>query len=319
MSARPIIIDCDPGKDDAVALLLAFASPAELDVVAVTTVAGNVPLDLTADNARRICELAGRADTPVYAGCPRAILQRPTTAEHVHGKTGLDGADLPTPAMALQPLHAVDFLVERLSASDGDITLAALGPLTNLALAIVKQPRIVPKIRDIVLMGGSLSAGNVTPLAEFNIFADPHAAAVVFSAGAPLTMIGLDVTHRAIASAARVAAIRAIGRPAATAVAGMLERHLDRAGEGGGEAGAALHDPCVVAYLLRPELFAARKMRVTVETADTPALGRTVATPCVDTCVDSCVDSGKAPNANVVVDIDADGFFRMLTDRLARL
>ena len=182
MDARPIIIDCDPGKDDAVALLLAFASP-EVEVLAVTAVAGNVPLAVTARNALRVCELAGRADAAVHAGCPRPILKALETAPHVHGKDGLAGAPLPEPAMALRPAHAVDILVDRLMASDGDITLCALGPLTNLALAIVKQPAIVPRIREIVLMGGALKRGNVTPHAEFNIYVDPHAAAVVFGAG----------------------------------------------------------------------------------------------------------------------------------------
>lgn len=311
MSARPIIIDCDPGKDDAVALLLAFASPAELDVLAVTTVAGNVSLSLTSDNARRICELAGRRDTPVYAGCPRPILQKPVTAEHVHGTTGIGGADLPPPTMPLQPEHAVDFLVDRLLASGGGITLATLGPLTNLALAMVKEPGVVPKIHEIVLMGGTLGAGNVTPLAEFNIFADPHAAAVVFSAGAPLTMIGLDVTRQAMATADRVAAIRDIGRPAALAVADMLESHLDDARDSGDMAGAALHDPCVIACLFQPALFGLQEMRVAVETANTPALGRTMA-----------LEDGEGVGAfpvNVAMNIDADGFFELLIERLARL
>lgn len=311
MNARPVIIDCDPGKDDAVALLLAFASSAELDVLAVTTVAGNVPLPLTAENARRICELAGRDDTPVYAGCPRPILQKPTTAEHVHGLSGLDGADLPVAKMPLQPRHAVDFLVERLMASQGEITLAALGPLTNLALAMIKEPAIVPRIREIVVMGGSMSAGNVTPMAEFNIFADPHAAAVVFSDAVRLTMIGLDVTRRVIATADRVAAIRAIGRPAATAVAGMLESHLDDARDGGDEAGAALHDPCVIACLLQPGLFELRELYVAVETADAEALGRT-------TIVEDGGGAAAFP-VNVAMDIDADGFFELLIERLARL
>jgi purine nucleosidase len=311
MGARPIIIDCDPGKDDAVALLLAFASPAELDVLAVTTVAGNVPLPLTAENARRICELAGRADTPVYAGCPRPILQVPTTAEHVHGLTGLDGADLPAAKMPLRRRHAVDFLVDRLLASDDGITLATLGPLTNLALAMIKEPRVVHKIHEIVLMGGTLGVGNVTPLAEFNIFADPHAAAVVFSAGAPLTMIGLDVTRQVIATADRVAAIRDIGRPAARAVAGMLEIHLYDAQDGGDTAGAALHDPCVIAFLLQPALFGLQELRIAVETTDTPALGRTTA-----------VEDGDGADAfpvNVAMEVDAGGVFDLLIDRLARL
>ncbi len=310
MGARPIIIDCDPGQDDAVALLLAFASP-ELDVVAVTAVAGNVPLALTAANARRVCELAGRADVAVHAGCPRPILGRLETAEHVYGKTGLAGVDLPEPTMPLAPGHAVDFLVERLMASDGDITLAAMGPLTNLALAVVKEPRVVAKMREIVLMGGSMGPGNATPAAEFNIHTDPHAAAVVFDAGAPLTMIGLDVTLKAVATAERVAAIRALRRPAAAAVAAMLDTHLARAAARPGGRGAALHDPCVIAYLLEPDLFEARPMHVAIEAASPLTLGQTV--------VDRAGVSGAVPNADVAVGIDADGYFRLLTERIGRL
>ena len=307
MQRRPLIIDCDPGKDDAVALLLAFASP-ELDVLAVTTVAGNVALELTATNARRVCELAGRADVPVHAGCPRPIMKPLATAIRVHGEDGLAGADLPPPATALAEGHAVDVLVDRFMASDGDITVAALGPLTNLALAIVKQPAIVPRIREIVLMGGVITGGNVTPHAEFNIHTDPHAAAVVFSAGAPLTMIGLDVTHQAVATPERVAAIRAIGRPAALAAADLLEVHGESATKDrAGGAGAPLHDPCVIAWLLRPALFEAAALRVEVETADAERLGQTV------------VRKGKPANATVVQGIDADGFYALLTERLGRL
>jgi purine nucleosidase len=307
MEARPLIIDCDPGKDDAVALLLAFASP-EFDVLAVTTVAGNVPLELTAANARRICELAGRADVAVHAGCPRPIMKPLATAIRVHGKDGLAGADLPPPKMALAEGHAVDVLVERLMASDGEITVAALGPLTNLALAIVKQPAIVPRIREIVLMGGAVARGNVTPHAEFNIHTDPHAAAVVFGAGAPLTMIGLDVTHQAVATPGRVAAIRAIGRPAAAAAADLLELHGESATkDGAGGAGAPLHDPCVIAWLLRPALFEAAALCIEIETADAERLGQTV------------VRRDAPANANVVRAIDADGFYALLTERLGRL
>ena len=306
MEARPLIIDCDPGQDDAVALLFAFASP-ELEVLGVTTVAGNAPLELTAANARRVCELAGRGDMAVYAGCPRPILRPLATAAHVHGEDGLEGANLPAPAMALQSRHAVDYLVERLMASDGDVTLAALGPLTNVALAIVAAPAIVPRIREIVIMGGAIEGGNVTAHAEFNIHTDPHAAAVVFSAGARLTMIGLDVTHRAIATRERVAAIRAIGRAPARTVAGMLAQHLDDPAGRHGGGGATLHDPCVIAYLLQPALFETQSMRVEIETEDPASLGRTIA------------DRPGATNANVAIGIDAEGYFALLTERLARL
>ena len=299
MAKTPLIIDCDPGKDDAVALLMAFASP-EIELLAITTVAGNVGLEKTSRNALRICELGGREHMAVHAGCPRPMLKPLGTAVRVHGEDGLAGATLPDPVMALRPDHAVDFLVDSLMASAGDITLAALGPLTNLALAIIKQPEIIPRLREIVLMGGACSGGNVTPYAEFNIHTDPHAAAVVFGAGAPLTMIGLDVTHQAIATPERVRAIAAIERPATAAVARMLTLDLERRG-----GGALLHDPCVIAYLLAPELFSGEAMAVTVETADGERLGQTVVT---------------APgNINVLKQIDADGFFELLTVRLESL
>jgi purine nucleosidase len=309
MDSKPLIIDCDPGKDDAVALLLAFASP-ELDLLAITTVAGNVPLKVTAANARRICELGGRPDIPVHAGCPRPIMQPLETATHVHGEDGLAGADLPPPTMALADGHAVDVLVERLMAGN-DITLAVLGPMTNVALAIVKQPDIVPRIREIVFMGGGVGVGNVTPYAEFNLYCDPHAAAVVVSAGVPLTMIGLDVTHQARATAERVAAFGAIGNPPGNIVADMLGVDRERGADTeSGEIGAPLHDPCVIAYLLRPDLFETEAMHVTVETSNLERLGETVATaPRPD----------QAANINVVRGIDADGFFALLTERLARL
>ena len=205
---RKIIIDTDPGQDDAVAILLALASPGELDVRGITTVAGNVPLALTSLNARKVCELAGRDDVAVYAGCERPMVRELITAEYVHGATGLDGADLPDPTMALQPTHAVDFLVETLMAGDeGEITLCPLGPLTNIAMALLREPRIASKVREIVLMGGGFfEGGNVTPAAEFNIFVDPHAADVVFTSGIPITMMPLDVTHQALATPTRVAA-----------------------------------------------------------------------------------------------------------------
>ena len=307
MCARPLIIDCDPGQDDAVALLLAFASP-ELDVRAVTAVAGNVPLDRTAANARRICELAGRGDTPVHAGCARPLLAPLETAEHVHGESGLAGADLPEAVAPLAPGHAVDVLIEHVLAAPGAVTIAVLGPLTNLAMAIVKEPRFAPAIREVVLMGGAVEGGNVTPHAEFNVYVDPHAAAIVFGAGVPLTMIGLDVTRRAVATAARVEAIRMIDGRAAAAVAGMLSLHLDDQPGPTCEVGGLVHDACVTAYLLRPDLFTARPMAISVETADPERRGKTILGA-----------SGAPANADVVLDIDADGFFALLTERLAAL
>lgn len=310
MSPRKIIIDCDPGTDDAVALLLAMAAPDELEIRGITCVAGNVPLERTAANARRVRELAGRADIPVLAGCPRPILRPLVTAVHIHGSDGLAGAGLPPPASALTQGHAVDFIIDEcLAAGPAGITLCPLGPLTNIALAIVKAPEILPHIAEIVLMGGAvLGPGNVTPAAEFNIHVDPHAAQVVFDCGRPIVMHGLDVTHQAIANPARVAAIRAIGSPVGDAAAGILELY-DRDGEARyGEPGGPLHDPCVIAWLLDPALFTGRAAHVAVETTIEAEIGRTTADW-----------HPQAANATVITGIDADGFFGMITERLGRL
>ena len=310
---RKIIIDTDPGQDDAVALLLALASPEALEVVAVTAVAGNVPLPLTEQNARKICELAGRPDVPVYAGCSRPMMRTLFTAEYVHGPTGLDGAELPEPSMSLQPQHAVDFLVDTLMASaDGEITVCPLGPLTNVAMALVKEPRIASKIREIVLMGGGFfEGGNVNPAAEFNIFVDPHAAHVVFTSGVPITMMPLDVTHQALATPSRVAAFRDLGTPAGDAVAGMLD-FFDRYDmEKYDTNGAPLHDPCVIAYLLEPDLFAGRNCHVAIATDDGPTIGMTL--------VDWWDVTPGEPNAMVMREVDADRFFALLVERIGRL
>lgn len=298
-----VIIDCDPGADDAIALFLALASP-ELDVLGVTTVAGNVPLELTSHNALGLCALAGRSDMPVYAGCARPLLRPPVTAEHVHGDTWVGGLDLPPHDAALQSGHAVDFLIETLLGSEGDVSLAPTGPLTNIATAIVKCPAVVPKIREIVLMGGAIGRGNITPAAEFNIHADPHAASVVFDCGAPITMIGLDVTRQARATPQRIAALEAAGTATARAAAALL-RHY-----GGGAGNPPLHDPCVIAYLLRPDLFQGRRAQVSVEVESPRLLGRTH--------VDIWGTTAREPNATVVTDIDADAFFALLTERLGR-
>ena len=313
MSARPIIIDCDPGQDDAVALLLAMASPDELDIRGITCVAGNVPLELTQSNARRLVELAGRTEIPVFAGCPQPLQRALVTAEQVHGKTGLDGCELPPPKLALQGRHAVDFIVEacRDAGPDG-ITLCPTGPLTNIAMAIARAPEILPNIREIVLMGGAaMTPGNTTPSAEFNIYVDPHAAHVVFECGRPVVMHPLDVTHQAITTPQRLDAIRAIGTPVAHAVAGMLDFYDRFDMERYGMPGGPLHDPCVIAYLLNPGMFAGRRARVQIEKQSDLTMGRTV--------VDWWGITGEAPNALVVNEIDADGFYALLTERLARL
>ena len=313
MGPRPVIIDCDPGQDDAVALLMALASPNNLKVLGVTCVAGNVPLDLTQRNARRICELAGQPELPVFAGCPRPMLLPLRTAEAIHGKTGLDGSGLPEPSIALQDRHAVDFIIDTcLSAGDGEITICMLGPMTNLAVAFVKAPQIVGKIREIVFMGGAaLGPGNRTPVAEFNIMTDPHAAKVVLEAGSPLVMFGLDVTHRVITTPARLDTITQIGSPVSEAVTGMLTFYDKNDPERYGEQGGPLHDPCVIAWLLQPNLFRGKRVHLTVETGSPLTMGQTVA--------DRWNVTGKEANTTVIDHADADGFYTLLVDLLSRL
>ena len=221
---RKVIIDCDPGQDDAVALFLAMSSPDELDIVGITTVAGNVPLALTQRNARMICDIAERQDIPVFAGCERPMLRDPITAEYIHGPTGIDGIDVFEPETPLQDAHAVDFLIETLLAADkGSITLIPTGPMTNVATAIQREPRILAGIERIVSMGGTMrEGGNRSPSAEFNVLVDPHAADIVYNCGVPVTAMGLDVTHQVLSTRERVARIRDIGNDVAIATAGML-------------------------------------------------------------------------------------------------
>ncbi|MEO9339433.1 nucleoside hydrolase [Mesorhizobium sp. SB112] len=310
--AQKIIIDTDPGQDDAVAILLALASP-ELEILGITAVAGNVPLKLTENNALKICELAGKTDIKVYSGAVRPLLRELVTAEEVHGKTGLDGPDLPEPQMKLQPQYAVDFIVETLLAHEaGTVTLCPLGPLTNIALALLREPKIAPRIKQIVLMGGGFfEGGNITPAAEFNIFVDPHAADVVLKSGVPIVMMPLDVTHKALTTAPRVAAIRALGNKVGTATAEMLEFFERFDVEKYGSDGGPLHDPCVIAYLLKPELFKGRLCNVTVEIGSELTMGMTV--------VDWWGVTKRPKNAQVMREIDHDGFFALLTERLGRL
>jgi purine nucleosidase len=310
--ARKIIIDTDPGQDDAVAILLALASP-ELEVLGITCVAGNVPLTLTALNARKVCELAGRADMRVFAGCDRPMARDLVTAEYVHGKTGLDGIELPEPRMALDEQHAVDFLIETLRAEpEGAVTLCPLGPLTNIATAMERAPDIVPKIAEIVLMGGAyFEVGNVTPAAEFNIYVDPQAADIVFKSGVPLVVMPLDVTHKVLTTRPRIETLRALGTRVGHAVASWTDffERYDMAKYG--SQGAPLHDPCVIAYLLQPGLFSGRHVNVEIETGSELTLGMTVA--------DWWRVTDRPANAMFMGDVDAEGFYALLTERIARL
>jgi purine nucleosidase len=310
---RKIIIDTDPGQDDAVAILMALASPEELDVIGIVAVAGNVGLHHNANNARKVVELSGRRNIPVYAGCARPMRRHLVTAEHVHGETGLNGPDLPEPTIPLQAQHGVDYIIDTLMAAEpGTITLCTLGPLTNIAMALVKQPAIAERIAEIVMMGGAyFEVGNITPAAEFNIYVDPEAADVVLRSGAPITMLPLDVTHQIQSTPERLDAILALGNKSGAAVHAMLTFSETFDLQKYGWAGAPLHDPTVIAYLLQPDLFEGRHCNVTIETASDLTVGMTV--------TDYWHVTGKVRNVNYLRNGNAEGFYRLLTGRLARL
>ena len=310
--ARRIIIDCDPGQDDAVALLLAFASPEDVEVAGITTVGGNVPVALTQRNARMMCDLAGRQDALVFAGCERPLRRPLRTAEAIHGETGINGIGVFEPVTPLQPTHAVDFIVDTLrTAADESITLVPTGPLTNIAAALQKAPEVLPKIERIVLMGGAMrEGGNRTPSAEFNILVDPDAADIVLRCGRPITQMGLDVTHQVLSTRERVERIRALGNPVAEAVAGMIG-FFERFDMNKYSApGAPLHDPCTMAWLVRPGLFEGKECNVAVETESALTLGHTA--------VDFWHVTDRPKNVDWIYRVDADGFYDLLVERLAR-
>jgi len=309
---REVIIDTDPGQDDAIAILLALAS-AEIDVIGITAVAGNVPLPLTQNNIRKVCELAGMSNTKVYVGSVRPMKRELITAEYVHGATGLNGTALPEPSMPLQEQHAVDFIIETiLSRPNKSVTLCTLGPLTNIGRALEKAPEIAPRIKELVMMGGGLfEGGNVTPVAEFNIYVDPDAAKLVFESAIPLVVMPLDVTHKALTTKARIAAFRSLGTPVGTACAQWLEFFERFDEEKYGTDGGPLHDPNVIAYLLQPELYAGRLINVEIETESRLTIGMTVA--------DYWQVTDKPKNALWITDLDADGFFNLILQRLALL
>jgi len=311
--ARKIIIDTDPGQDDAVALLLALASPEDFDVLGIVAVAGNVSLAQNARNALKIVELSGRTEIAVYAGCERPLRRHLVTAEHVHGDTGLNGPGLPEPKLALRPQHGVDFIIETLLAHEpGTVTLCTLGPLTNIAMALIKAPAIASRVAQIVMMGGAyFEVGNITPAAEFNIYVDPEAADVVLRSGIPIVMAPLDLTHMILTTYERLEAIDAVGNRTSRAVAQMLafSERFDLMKYG--TKGAPLHDPCVIAYLLRPDLFEGRHINVTVETASELTMGMTVA--------DYWGITDRPKNVLFLRSGNADGFYDLLVERLARL
>ena len=313
MARKKIIIDTDPGQDDAVAILLALASPEDLEVLGVVAVAGNVGLEKNAKNALKVVELSGRMDVPVYAGCARPMARPLVTAEHVHGDTGLNGPDLPEPKLRLESQHGVDFIIQTLvNNAPGSVTLCTLGPLTNIAMALIKAPEIAERIERIVMMGGAyFEVGNITPAAEFNIYVDPEAAHVVFTSGVPITVLPLDVTHMIQSTRERLDAIRELGNRAGGAVADMLTFSEGFDLKKYGWAGAPLHDPCVIAWMLDPALFEGRQCNVSIEVVGELTRGMTVA--------DYWQITEKPKNALFLRSGDAEGFYALLTERLARL
>jgi pyrimidine-specific ribonucleoside hydrolase len=306
--ALPVILDCDPGHDDAIALILALASP-ELKVLAVTTSAGNQTPDKTLNNALRILTLLGRDDIPVAAGAPKPLARELIIADNVHGESGLDGPKLPDPAFAPQAMTGIELMAKCLRESPQPVTLVPTGPLTNIALLLAAHPELKLKIARIVLMGGAAGAGNWTPAAEFNIYVDPQAADMVFKSGIPITMCGLDVTHEAQVMDEDIERVRTITNPVAQCVAGLLDffmiYHRDPKW---GFAGAPLHDPCTIAWLLAPELFHGVECRVDIETSGEHTVGMTV--------VDRYGLTGKPANALVLLGLDRPGFIDLLVTRL---
>jgi purine nucleosidase len=313
MAPRKIIFDTDPGQDDMAAILLALGSPEEIEVLGIVAVAGNVPLSHTSRNALRICELAGCSAIPVFAGSDQPMGRKLVTAEHVHGKTGLDGPDLPEPKMTLQARPGIDYLIETLRASAKDeITLVTLGPLTDIGLALTRAPEIAGKIREIVMMAGAyFEVGNITPTAEFNVYVDPKAAELVLKSGVPVTMMPLDVTHRVLVTPARMESLFKLGNRSGKALAEALTFSRTFDINKYGWDGAPLHDPTTIAYLLRPSLFQGREINVSIETESELTMGMTVA--------DYWRVTQRPRNVRYMRDIDADGFFALLCERIGRL
>ena len=309
MIKKKIIIDTDPGQDDAVALLLALASK-ELEILGITCVAGNVPLSLTSENARKILELTRYTEIPVFAGADRPIKRTLVTAEHVHGKTGIDGPVLEKPKIKLQSKEAIEFIIETiLSYPKDEITLCTLGPLTNIGLAFQREPRIKTLIKEIIMMGGGFfEGGNITPAAEFNIYVDPEAAAEVLVSGIPITMLPLDVTHKALTSRSRIESFRKIGNKAGIATAEMLDFFERFDVEKYGSEGGPLHDPNVITYLLRPEFYEGKYVNVEIEVGSDLTRGMTV--------VDWWNVTTRKKNVYYIDKVKDEEFFNFLIERI---
>ncbi|MFO1060751.1 MAG: nucleoside hydrolase [Dongiaceae bacterium] len=308
-----VIMDCDTGRDDAIAIALAIASPDEIDLIGITAVAGNTPLHLTERNARFVCELCGKTDARVYRGADRPLMRPLVTAEHAHGKTGIEGVAVRDPQLASGPGHAVDFVIEVLrEAPDDTVTLVSTGPLTNVALLAIKAPQLLPKVKQIVLMGGArVAGGNVTPVSEFNIHVDPHAAKVVFNCGRPIVAFGLDVTYRVLAQPAHRQALLASRSSAARALAPIFTQMPGSNKERIGVDVVPMHDPCTIAWLIRPDLFRTKHVNVDVEVQGELTCGETV--------VDFWRATGRPPNTQWAHDVDGPAVLDFIVSRLSSL
>ncbi len=309
----PLIIDTDPGADDVIALLLALSARDKLDVRALTTVAGNVQLRYTSRNARMVREWADRPDVPVYAGSARPMLRTPIYAAEVHGAEGVTGVQIFEPKQPLAKGNAVRYLIDTLlAAKPQSMTIVTLGPQTNLAMALIENPEIRQGVKEIVMMGGAhFNGGNITPAAEFNVFADPHASDVVFKSGLPITVIPLDVTHKMLTSPERIERLRKIGNQAGKIAADILDAYVEHDIKQYGLPGGPVHDATTIGYLLRPELFKGRMVNVEVDTREGPTFGQTVA--------DYYHSSKRPENARWITEGDTQGFFDLLTAQLAKL
>lgn len=316
---RNVMIDCDPGHDDALAILLAAK---HFNVLGITTVGGNQDIEKVTTNALKIVEFAGLTDIPVAQGMAYPLIKPPSYAPHVHGKTGMDGPDLPPPTTPLHSRHGVDFIIDTVLSTDA-VTLIPTGPLTNVAAALRREPRIAERISEISLMGGGLTSGNATATAEFNIYVDPEAAHIVFTSGIPIKMCGLNLTRQANATDAEIGRIRALGNRVGQIAADLIAFYKGTLGDIYGLSGASLHDPCAVAALIDPNLFEFEAMHVAVELQGKHTYGMTVCDHRHLLGIGEDIKAigkrkGEPPNAEVALRIDAAGFFNLLTDTLAQ-
>ena len=312
-TAKKIIMDCDPGHDDAMALILAVGNPA-IDLVGVTTVGGNQSLDKVTYNARSVLEMVGVTDIPVHAGCGQPLVRPLSVAAYVHGETGLDGVELPEPSRPLEPGHAVNWIIDTIMNSKPQtITLVPTGPLTNIAMAVRMEPRIVERVKEVVLMGGGYHVGNATPVAEFNVKTDPEAAHIVFEQDWPLTMVGLDLTHQALCTPEAQDRINAIGTPLAAFASGLMDFFRKAYQDSEDFINPPVHDPCTVAYLIDPTVFTTRRCHLDVELRGSLTAGMTVAD------LRGLEPSSEDCHTQVAVKLDFDKFWSLIVEAIQRL